>query len=356
MIKVVLDQYIVDPYIRAATLGILLLISLAIIVFLFSRTIQKITRRTKFKVEKVKKFTTPLIIIAFLAIIRISINEISKSATENTLITPYIIEIIDITLYSIGIIVVGYLAFVILDILILGWWRKIAAKTKSRIDDNLIAIIHGIFQISLIALAIFFMLDSWGIEIGPILAGLGIAGIAIGLALQPTLSNIFAGIFLVLDKTIREDDIIYLDEKTEGRVEKIGLRSTKIRTSNDEVIIVPNNRIAESRVENISLPEPKTRIVIPFSVAYGSDIEKVKRIVIREMTTIKNAYKDPKPFVRFMKMGESSLNFEAYFYIHMSTLSNRDNSIDEANTKIYNSLSDAGIRIPFPQMDVHVKK
>ncbi|MBI2629341.1 mechanosensitive ion channel family protein [Candidatus Pacearchaeota archaeon] len=344
-----LDQYVTNPYLRAAIIAFVLLIALTLIVFIFSKLFQLVSRKRSLSNSPIKRLAVPLIIIAFLIIIRFSLYEIASE-------WPGFEATLRITLYSLVIILIGYLGFVLLDILIFGWWRKLAQKTKSKIDDNLISIIHGILQTSLIVLAIVFILNLWGIEVTPILAGLGIAGIAVALALQPTLNNIIAGISLILDKSIREEDVIYLDEKTEGRVEKIGLRSTKIITSNDEIIIVPNNKLAESRIENISLPEPKTRIVIPFSVAYGSDIEKVKKIVIKEITTIKNAYASPKPFVRFMKMGDSSLNFEAYFYIHMTSLANRDNSIDEANTKIYNSLNDAGIRIPFPQMDVHLKK
>ena len=197
-------------------------------------------------------------------------------------------------------------------------------------------------------------MDFWGIQIGPLLAGLGIAGLAVALALQPTLANIFSGIAMILDKTIRIGDLIYLENNTRGKVVKIGLRSTKLRTADNELIIVPNSDLANSKIQNVALPEPKSRAVIPFGVAYGSDIEKVKKIVLKEIKSVKHFVNEPEPNVVFLKMGDSALSFEAYF--HVDSFENRLYAIDEANTKIYNALRKSNIEIPFPQMDVHLKK
>ena len=145
-----------------------------------------------------------------------------------------------------------------------------------------------------------------------------------------------------------------MENNVKGKIEKIGLRSTKIRTFDNEWIIIPNTKLAESQIQNVALPEPKSRVVIPFGVAYGTNIEKVKKIIMKEIKSIKNAVDNPEPSIRFDEMGNSSLNFKAYF--HVSSFEHRWESIDEANTKIYNALNKAGIEIPFPQMDVHLKK
>lgn len=345
-----LNQYISNPYLRAVVIGGCLLIILAICVNLFARIVKFVARKTKRNFEKsqFKRFVLPILIIIFLSIIRLSTNEIS-------VVNPNLNHVVGLLIYSVIVITLGYVLFIILDIFALSWWRKISERTPTKIDDNLISIIHGVLQISLIVLGIIFILDLWGIEVSATLAGLGIAGLAVALALQPTLSNIFSGISIIFDKSLREGDIIYLEEQIEARVEKIGLRSTKVRTSNDETIIIPNNKLAENRITNASLPEPKMRIAIPFSVAYGIDIERVKKIVINELQTIKGVLKNHTPFVRFIEMKESCLKFEGYFYINLNALSNKDNAIDEANTKIYNALLQNNIQIPFPQLDVHMK-
>jgi len=113
--------------------------------------------------------------------------------------------------------------------------------------------------------------------------------------------------------------------------------------------------LAESIIQNVALPEPKSRVVIRFGVAYGSDIDKVKKIVLKEIRSVANiVLDDPEPKVSFRKMGDSSLDFKALFYV--DDYGDRFDAIDEANTKIYNALNKSGIEIPFPQMDVHLKK
>jgi small-conductance mechanosensitive channel len=112
--------------------------------------------------------------------------------------------------------------------------------------------------------------------------------------------------------------------------------------------------LADSVLQNVALPEPKSRVVITFSVAYGSDIDKVKKVVIQEIKSIKKVCKDPEPLVRFLEMGSSSLNFKAYYFV--DSFQDKFATIDEANTKIYNRLRKEKIEIPFPQLDVHLKK
>jgi MscS family membrane protein len=346
-----LDQYVMNPYLRTIVIGGLLILGLAIVSTLFARAVRWINKKTKtnFNKSEAKRFIAPIVIALFLFIINTSLKELSA-------IHPDIVDISNKIIYTALVILVGYFIFIFVDIIALSWWRKLASKTVTKIDDNLISIIHGILQVSLIALAIVFVLNVWGIEVGPMLAGLGIAGIAVGLALQPVLTNIIAGISIILDKSINEDDIIYVDDKIEGKVEKIGLRSTKLRTSNDETIIIPNSKLAENRVSNISIPEPKVRIIIPFSIAYGSDIEKARKVVLNEIKTIKNLDRKEPISVRFMKMGDSGLEFEAFFHIMIMHLRGKSDAVDEANTKIYNALIHNKIGIPYPQLDVNLKK
>lgn len=157
-----------------------------------------------------------------------------------------------------------------------------------------------------------------------------------------------------MDKSIRVGDVVFLDAETKGKIEKIGLRSTKMRTFDNELIIIPNSVLADSNIQNIALPEPKSRVVVPFGVAYGSDVDKVKKIIIKEIKSIKNISKDENINIRFLEMADSSLNFKAYFYV--DSYEDRIDALDEANTKIYKALNKNKIEIPFPQMDVHLKK
>lgn len=343
-----LEQYIPNDYLRAGAILFGLFLILKLIVFLIQKIVVNLTSKTKTDLDDllVKKTSKPLTLIILFIGLRITLEELPL--TESLQATIYKIA------FSLIIIAVAYLIYVIIDLVILRAWKRFTRKTKSNVDDSLVNLVHGFLKVVLFIFLFLYTLDYWGVKIGPFLAGVGIGGIAIAFALQSSLNNIFGGIAIILDKTVKIGDLIYLDNETRGKVIYVGLRSTRIQTFDNEVIIVPNGIIANSKVQNIALPEPKVRVVVPFGVAYGSDIERVKKIVLREIKKVKNLIDDPEPHVKFLEMGDSSLMFSAYFYV--DSFENRFEAKDQANTLIYNVLNKEGISIPFPQMDVHLKK
>ena len=338
----------ISKYVQALVVLILFFLGAKIIIFISKEILLKLAHKTKTEVDDliIKRVNRPLSLIVLLIGIRISVEilELSEKVSK-------VIHEID---YSFIIVIVTYIIIVVIDILIDNWGKSWAEKTKSKIDDQLLNIIHRFSKVLFSILAFLFILDAWGVKVGPLLASLGIAGIAIAFALQNTLANIFGGISLIIDKTIKVGDVIELDAQTRGTVIDVGLRSTKIRTFNNEVIIIPNGKLASSTLQNYVPPDPSVRVVIPFSVAYGSNIEKVKKVVLKEIQKVDGLMKEPQSIVRFKEMANSSLNFKAYFYV--DSYKKRFAAIDKANTLIYNALNKNKITIPFPQMDVHVKK
>jgi small-conductance mechanosensitive channel len=307
------------------------------------------TRKTKTDLDDklIEKSSNPLSILTFLIVLLFGVKELALSSNVDYIVYNII--------HSLIAIVVAHLIYVVSDLLFIRAVSIIAQRTRARVNKSLVALFHSFLSVVLIILSVIYILDLWGFEIGPLLAGLGIAGLAIALALQPILSNIFSGASVILDKSVKVGDLVYLESQSvKGRIERIGLRSTQIRTFDNELIIIPNTKLAEGIIQNVALPEPKTRVKVPFGVAYGSDILGVKKIVMAELKNVKNFIDDPEPVIRFSEMADSSLNFTAYFYV--DSFENRASALDEANTRIYNSLNKAGIEIPFPQMDVMVKK
>ena len=343
-----LEGLIVNDYLRAFVLLVVFLFIIRVVLFFLEKFAISVSKKTKTDIDDIliEKSSKPLTMLAFLISSQIAVTELPLIGNISIMVTNLIYSMILITL--------AYLVYVIINVVVLRGMMRIARRTKSTIDDSLVSLFHSILRIALFVISLLYLLNLWGIEITPLLAGLGIAGLAVALALQPILSNVFSGAAIVLDKSVRVGDLIYLDSKTKGKIEKIGLRSTRILTFDNELIIVPNNKLADSIIQNVALPEPKSRTVIPFGVAYGSDIAKVKKIVLKEIKQIKSVVNEPKPIVRFREMADSSLNFKAYFYV--DSFENRFAAIDEANTRIYNAFNKAGINIPFPQMDVHLKK
>lgn len=344
----VLEQYIANDYARAVIVFAVLLVVLRIVISILERAVLRLVKKTETELDDIiiKKSSVPITLLLVVLSFKLALDEL--------VIEGVLLSRIDGVIYSLMVIFVGYLIYVIVDVAVFDVWTKVSKKAKIDIGESLGTLIHGALKILLIVMAILYILSIWGIEITPLLAGLGIAGLAIALALQSVLANIFSGVSIIMDKSIRVGDLVYLDGGIKGKIKKVGLRSTRVVTFDNELIIVPNTKLAEGVIQNIALPEPKTRVVIPFGVAYGSDIEKVKKLVLKEINSVKNVLKDPEPSVSFREMADSSLNFKAYFYV--KHFSDRFVAIDEANTKIYNTLNKNGIEIPFPQMDVHVKR
>ncbi|MFA5259120.1 MAG: mechanosensitive ion channel family protein [Candidatus Pacearchaeota archaeon] len=344
------EQYIPNDYFRFAIILVGLLIILRIAAFIAERTILKLVKKTKTDIDDVfiKKSSMPITLLVTLICLRVALNEIELDSAW--------VEPVSKVIYSFLIILVAVIVYIVFEVIVFHIWKKIIKRANAKTIESLSSVLRGILKTIIIVITLLYILSLWGVEVTPILAGLGIAGIAISLALQPTLSNVFSGISLILDDSIRVGDLVYLDNDNslKGKIQSIGLRSTKIVTFDNELVIVPNGKLAESNIQNIALPKPKSRVVVGFCVAYGADIGKVKEIILKEINSIKLACKDPAPIVRFIEMAESSLNFKAYFYVE--SFEDRWTAIDEANTKIYNALRKNKIEIPFKQLDVHLRK
>jgi len=343
-----LEEYITNTYLRAGAVFLIVFLAIRILMFILSRVIPIFTKKTKTTLddEILKKASMPLTLLALLAGIRFGIGEINIKESLG--------ETIEGIILSLMIVFGSILVYYIIDALVTIGYKDFGKKVRGKVNESLLQFFHSMLKIVVIFAMFLVILSSWGIEIGPLLAGLGVAGIAIAFALQSTLSNVFGGISMLLDRSISVGDLIDLEDGTRGHILKINLRSTKIKTLNNKLIIVPNGKLSESNIKNVALPEPATRVVVPFGVAYGSDVKKVKKLVLREIKKVKGLLKDRNQVVRSIEMADSSLNFKAYFYIE--SFDKLRSALDDANTRIYNVLNEAGLEIPFPQMDINLKK
>lgn len=246
-----------------------------------------------------------------------------------------------------------YLIAVVVIVIIDYWGVKVAKKTKSSIDDALVPLFKKTVKVVFVILAVLYVLPIWNIDITSILAGVGIAGLAIGFAVKDTLANIFGGVSLIMDRSIKVGDRIEVDGVL-GIVQDVGIRATRVKTFSNELVIIPNGVISTATLKNYHQPDHNARVDVEFGVEYGADPDKVKKIVLAEIKKIKNVLKEPEPSVRFMNMGASSLDMKAMFWV--DAIEKAFDAKEEGNTRIYNVLNKAKIGIPFPQMDVHLKK
>lgn len=179
-------------------------------------------------------------------------------------------------------------------------------------------LILGLMRGMIIAVGLLIFLDSIGISITPILASLGVGSLAVALALQETLANLFAGIYMVIDKPIEPGHYVRLQTGEEGMVTKVGWRSTWIRMLSNNVLVVPNTKLAGSSIINYNLPDADLAVPVPVGVHYGSDLETVERVtleVAREtMRVVPGGAAGVEPLIRFTAFGDSSIQFNAVLW------------------------------------------
>ncbi|MDY6788616.1 MAG: mechanosensitive ion channel family protein [Candidatus Nanohaloarchaea archaeon] len=225
---------------------------------------------------------------------------------------------------------------------------------KTRYKHRLIPIFENLWTFVVILAAVFALLKSWSIDITPLLASAGIAGVAIGFAAKDTIANFFGGIALYFDQTYEIGDYIVVDSGESGTVVDVGVRSTTLRTRDDVIITVPNSVLNSSKIENQSDPKDKKRVRIPIGVAYGTDIDSLEEILIDIAEEEELVISDPEPRVRFRDFGDSALNYELLCWV--GSPEKEPKAVHNLNRSVYKRLGEEGIEIPFPQRVVHMEE
>ena len=187
------------------------------------------------------------------------------------------------------------------------------------------------------------------------LASAGIVGIAIGFAAKDTLANLFAGVFILADSPYKIGDYVVLDSGERGMVTHIGIRSTRLLTREDVEITIPNAVMGNTRISNESGgPHEKYRLRVKVGVAYGSDIDHVKDLLMTIATNEKDVCDSPEPRVRFRTFGGSSLDIELLCWVENPEV--RGRVLDILNTAIYKCFNAEGIEIPYSKQDLYIKE
>ena len=234
-------------------------------------------------------------------------------------------------------------------------WYSIRGKNENIIQRHTLPLFDNIGKIIIFVLAVYFILISWNIDVTGWLASTTILAATIGLAAKDTVANLFAGFFIMTDTPYKPGDYINLDGGERGYVKTIGLRNTRIMTRDDIEITIPNSLIANSKIINESGgPSENERVRITLSVAYGTDIDIVRELLLEIANQSKNICKSPTPRVRFRSFGDSGLIFQLLLWIEKP--SERGKIIDDINSDIYKVFNKNNIHIPYPQRTIHLQQ
>jgi small-conductance mechanosensitive channel len=197
------------------------------------------------------------------------------------------------------------------------------------------------------------LLTLWDYDVSPLLAGAGIAGIAIGFAAKDTVANFFGGLALYFDDTYKLGDYVVLDSGVAGTVVKVGVRSTTLQTRDEVLVTVPNAVLNAAQITNESAPGRRKRIRVPVGVAYGTDVDAFEALVVDVAVAEPLVLDAPRPRMRFRRFGASSLEYELLCWVRSPTRAAR--ARHELNRHIYVALQEAAVEIPYPQQDVHIR-
>ena len=227
------------------------------------------------------------------------------------------------------------------------------ADRVSWLDARTMPLFENLARIVVVAGAAYALLKIWQLDIAPWLASAGIVGIALGFAAKDTLANLFGGFFVIIDAPYKIGDYVNLDSGERGEVTQIGLRSTRLLTRDDIEVTIPNAQIANAKIINEAGGKwERMRVRVTVGVAYGSEVDQVKRVLMEAADAVDIVLDDPAPRVRFRELGDNALVFQLMGWIAEPW--QRGQAIDKLLTEIYNRLRAEGIGIPFPQRELHI--
>ncbi len=219
------------------------------------------------------------------------------------------------------------------------------SKLKGTAGNFLLSLI----KTAIVALYVIILLSMLGVDTTSLVAIFSVLTLAISLAVQGVISNLASGITLIVTKPFEEGDFVDIGGSA-GTVEKIYITCTKIRTGDNKVITIPNSTVSAANIINYSVKDTR-RVDLTFSVAYGSDVEKVKALILGVIAKHELILTDPAPMVRLTEHGASSLDFVTRVWVKSGDYWTVNFDLKE---QVLAALEGAGISIPFPQMDVHV--
>ncbi len=249
--------------------------------------------------------------------------------------------------FVLAVILATFIVWNLIDSGIKFYQQSFAAQGRGDELEPVMILIKRAIQILAIGLSISILLTRFGINLSALLAAFGVAGLAFSLAAQDTLADAIAGFIILIDQPYRIGDRIQIqDEGTWGDVVQIGIRTTRIRTRDNRLVIVPNSVISKNQVINYTYPDPRYRIQTHISIGYGSDIELVRQLIIDTVSQVEGVLPDQPVESLYIEMGDSAMIFRVRWWLESYEDTRR--MFDRVNTALQNAFDANGIELPNP--------
>jgi len=336
-----------DPRLRQAVILVSAIVLAILVRLLFTTVVRALTSRTATDVDDriAAELRRPVVFTIVLVGVMLAHFEF-KAPTHVDFIVLGVIQTAIGLLWAVALMRVGRVVLEIVSERV-DQIRSIEPKTLPLFDMILKVLVVGGF--------LYIVCLAWGIPLTSWLTSAGIAGIAVGFAAKDTLTNLFAGVYIVADAPYEVGDFVVLDERIRGEVIEIGMRSTRLMTRDDIEVTVPNAVIANAQIVNeTGGPHEKMRVRVKVEAAYGSDVDQVREVLMSCIDGVGHLCDMPEPRVRFREFGSSGLLFELLAWIDEPVY--RGRVLDALHVNVYKAFKAAGIEIPYAKRDVYVKE
>jgi MscS family membrane protein len=352
-----LEPYIGDQW-YAIALSILIILAASYLLgralkFVLQLLDKRVATHTKTKLDNIfletlGKYIVQLVLLFSIYVIlkqlKLEYSDVSKMFTK---VWDWSVAIS----YVVNSLFIGYVAVRFVRAVVTWYVETVAVKTLTHLDDELAPLVQRILNLLIFVFVIVIVLDHFQQDLSTIVVSLGVGTLAIALAAQDTLSNMIAGFVLMIDRPFRLGDRVQLMDGTVGNIKDIGIRTTRLVDDYHIMIIIPNAEIVKSQIYNLSYPNDIVRFRVGFGVAYGTDLDFMRKVVLDRINSEPDIEEPDSSEVRILEMGDSSMNAELLCMI------NNPNNIPRRKSDllklIYDTLYDNTIEIPFPQRVMH---
>ena len=333
------------------SLGIVLAFVVAgkILIFLLDRVVRKITEKTATQLDDMVLAVVEKPAFGLLVLwgVYIAIHRLTLEGGQG------IFDIVDKAVFVIS---VTFITKVVYDVInaLLDWYGIMAAERgQEGIGKSILPLAKKLVKVFAIISGLIVILDHFNYNISSLVAALGVSSLAVGLAAKETLSNMISGFTIVADRPFRLGDRIDLDGKV-GDIVEIGLRSTKMKTLDNTIVVIPNSKLVENVLVNLAYPELSIGSFQKFGVEYGSDVGKVKEILKGVAADVPEILAEPAPDVLFIEYGDSAMVFQLVYKLPEYRM--KWPVIDKVNTLVNRRFAEAGIGFAFPARTVYLHK
>lgn len=354
-----LRQFFSEPlaYHTAVAFGIVLVFSL------LSRAVRALLRwMTRRVLQKTETVLDDRIVAVLLAHVRplmvltglhIGVREVRKAVTPADVTLAQILDYGEAILYVAVVVVVLKIVLGVIRVVIEWYLERVAADGSSNLKDTLGPLTSKVMNIIVGLIAVIILLDHFGINIGSLLVSLGVGSLAVALAAQDTLANMIAGFVILIDRPFRVGDRVEIPSGQIGDVLEIGLRSTKMVNFDNNLIVIPNAELVKGRIVNFTSPSAPVRLMLRVAVAYGTDPDRVRAILLELAAAHPHVLRDPAPEVHCTAWLDSAIEFTLIARAtDFRTRWGAENAIREQACRRFAA---EGVEIPFPQRVVHMK-